>query len=113
MARTKLSEIENLQWSRLRKARRYQRATRRVACNKIVTDIQHNALDGIFIDLNENNASKSYQVQKRILRRIVEKKCAQAASKSTKHYSPRFQESTSRTYIKHCMCQIDSIRKAA
>lgn len=44
--------------------------------------IEEELFDGIFLSLNERNSKKSYNVQKRILRRIVEKRMAQTTRKN-------------------------------
>lgn len=104
--------VTNVQWSRLRRSRRYQRASCKDACDHITDRLKDEVLDGIFIDLNERSTSKSYQQQKRTLRRIVEKRTAQAAHKFTRHSQTKYAESTRRTYMKRCMGAIEAIRQA-
>ena len=67
------------EWDGVAKGRRYQKAAVREACNTTTLVLIDELFDGILLELNERNCGKSLSVQKRILRRIVEKRQAQSA----------------------------------
>ena len=72
-ARRKVNE----KWECVESLRCYQQAAAREGCNNITATIQKECFDSILLQLNSRNESKSYNTQKRILRRIVEKRQAQ------------------------------------
>lgn len=72
-ARRKVNE----KWECVESLRCYQQAAVREGCNNITETIQKECFDSILLHLSSRNESKSYNTQKRILRRIVEKRQAQ------------------------------------
>ncbi len=64
-------------WEKLGRGLKYRKATARFACRSITAHLKEELFDGILINLRGKNSEKSYSVQKRVLRRIVEKRQAQ------------------------------------
>lgn len=73
-ARRKVNE----DWKRIESSGRYRKAAARGAGWNTTDRIADEVLDGIFLSLNSRNGEKSASEQKRLLRRIVEKRQAQA-----------------------------------
>lgn len=68
----------NKHWDRVAKTKRYRKAVAEDSCMMISLKIEDELMDGILLNLNERNNSKPYSVKMRLLRRIVEKRQAQA-----------------------------------
>ena len=68
-------------WAWVATGTTYKKAASMEACRMATRKIEEELFDGIFLSLNERNSKKSYNVQKRILRRIVEKRMAQTTRK--------------------------------
>ena len=60
---------------------RYRSASAKEVCNTITKKIEIEVLDGILLNLNIKSQTKPSSVQNRILRRIIEKRQAQASHK--------------------------------
>ncbi|MCM1078329.1 MAG: hypothetical protein NC344_00940 [Bacteroidales bacterium] len=77
-ADAKIRRNINKRWRMLEKSPRYRSAvTREVFCTTM-RKIEVEVLDGIFLNLKMKSREKSPSVQDRILRRIIEKRQAQA-----------------------------------
>lgn len=77
----KINNATNKRWQMLEESNRYKNAVAVVKSRKATSKIKDELLDGIFLDLNERNQDKSWGVQKRVLRRIVEKRQAQVSAR--------------------------------
>lgn len=66
-------------WTIVGNSMKYRRAAVREASRNSLDDIKGDVFDGILIALSPHNSGKSMSVQKRVLRRIVEKRQAQIA----------------------------------
>lgn len=73
MARRKLANA----WMKIAKRGEYKRAAVKECCRNTTFQMEDELFDGIILSLNDRNSKKSYPIQKRILRRIVEKRQAQ------------------------------------
>lgn len=73
-ARRKVNE----DWQRMESTGKYRKAVAREAGWNTTNRIANEVLDGIFLSLNARNEEKSSSEQKKLLRRIVEKRQAQA-----------------------------------
>lgn len=69
----------NKRWERVETSYRYRKAAAEELCNVTTNKIE--ILDGILLNLNIRSQVKPSRVQDRILRRIVEKRQAQASHK--------------------------------
>lgn len=71
----------NKSWKKVEQTLRYRSASAKYICNTITRKIEIEVLDGILLNLSIKSQAKSPSVQNRILRRIVEKRQAQANHK--------------------------------
>lgn len=74
----KACKKENMAWRYIEDTVRYQRAVAKEMSHRTTLKVETEVLDGIFLNLNERSRWKSFNVQNRILRRVVEKRQAQA-----------------------------------
>ena len=88
MAKARRKEAKN--WELLARGTRYQKAAVKDSCYRITLQVKEELFDGIFLNLNDHNNSKSSSNQKRILRRIVEKRLAQKAHRQVGRTDDRF-----------------------
>lgn len=84
-ARRKLNE----NWQRIELTGKYRKAVARGAGWNTTDRIADEVLDGIFLSLNARNDEKSASEQTRLLRRIVEKRQAQAIHAKTRNSRDR------------------------
>lgn len=84
-SRRKINRNIAKRWAIVGNSMRYKRAAVREASWNSLDDIKEEAFDGILITLSSHNSGKSLSVQKRILRRIVEKRQAQVAHRYMGH----------------------------
>jgi hypothetical protein len=66
-------------WALLAKGVKYRKAAAKESCDRLTQILEDELFDGILLNLSGRNGMKSYTCQKRILRRIVEKRQAQSA----------------------------------
>ena len=66
-------------WALLAKGVKYRKAAAKESCDRLTLLLEEELFDGILFNLSGRNGMKSYACQKRILRRIVEKRQAQKA----------------------------------
>lgn len=71
----------NKSWQEIEDTTRYRSASTRKPCDITTRKIEVEMMDGILLNLNVRNQTKPSSVQYRILRRIVEKRQAQASYK--------------------------------
>ena len=69
----------NKRWMLMETTNRYRVFVAKEVCGKTTDALKSELLDGLFINLRERNSSKSDKEQVRLVRRIVEKRQAQAA----------------------------------
>ena len=80
----------NKSWEQVENKRRYKYAVISQLCGDTTTMIEEECFDGILLQLNERNESKSQNTQKRLLRRIIEKRQAQSIHKAIGRTCDRF-----------------------
>lgn len=73
-----VSKKESSNWDIMAKNRRYSKAVAKDLSREVTAWAVEECLDGICLNLSDGNCMRSDAVQKRILRRIVEKRQAQA-----------------------------------
>lgn len=66
-------------WALVAKGGKYRKAAVKESCDRLTQILEEELFDGILLNLSRRNGMKSYTCQKRILRRIVEKRQAQSA----------------------------------
>lgn len=99
-------------WQRVEATDKYQRAVAKSSGKQMTEKIAEEVLDGIFLNLNRRSQDKSWSEQKRILRRIVEKRQAQAIHLGTKKSRNR---KTARAVVSNtsrCMVRLNDLRFA-
>lgn len=74
-ARRKLAKS----WALVTQSVKYRKAAVKESCDRLTQILEEELFDGILLNLSGRNGMKSYTCQKRILRRIVEKRQAQSA----------------------------------
>lgn len=77
-------------WALLALGVKYQKATASESCQRTTQQIEEELFDGILLNLRDKNSVKSYNEQKRILRRIVEKRQAQQTHRKVGRTESRF-----------------------
>lgn len=65
-------------WELVGKVFKYRKAAAKESCGRLTQILEEELFDGIILNLKGRNGMKSYACQKRILRRIVEKRQAQS-----------------------------------
>lgn len=100
----------NKSWEKMEHTPRYRSASVKEVCDTITKKIEVEVLDGILLNLNLNikSQAKPASVQNRILRRIVEKRQAQANHKKYGRTEDLTSVHVSITSTSHCM---EAIRK--
>lgn len=71
----------NKSWEKVEHTPRYRSVSAKYVCDTITGKIEIEVLDGILLNLSIKSQTKSPSIQNRILRRIVEKRQAQANHK--------------------------------
>ena len=79
MKSEKIMKETNKRWMFLEASHKYRRFVAKETGEKTTDALKCELLDGLFISLNERNSSKTDREQARLVRRIVEKRQAQAA----------------------------------
>jgi len=100
----------NQRWSYVEKQHPYRYAVIKNTYNDEETKIKDNCLDGILLSLNTRSRGKSLRVQYRILRRIVNKRMAQAIHKKNGRSGDRLYQHLSTAYTSKCMKALRNIQ---
>lgn len=85
-------------WVFLAHGVKYQKAAVCESCQHATKKMEAELFDGILLNLRDKNSIKSYSEQKRILRRIVEKRQAQQARRNVGRLKDRF----TNHMLRHC-----------
>lgn len=86
----------NKKWERMEGRSKYLQEVAKKSCNDITALIQDECFDGILLQLKPRSEHKSHKEQKRLLRRIIEKRQAQAIHRKIGRSHDRFV-----THMKH------------
>lgn len=100
-------------WRIVENTKFYRKAATRETCQLVTRRIEAEVLEGIFLNLNERYASKSSSVQSRVLRRIVEKRQAQANHRKNGRSAGLEVTYITRQCTKVCLADINKKRWAA
>lgn len=103
----------NKSWEKVESTPRYRSASAKETCDTITKKIEIEVLDGILLNLSIKSQAKPASVQNRILRRIVEKRQAQANHKKYGRTEDLTSEHVSITKISRSMEAIRKKRFAA
>lgn len=90
-------------WKRKGKTLRYRTAVAKELCEQTMYDLKQELFDGILLSLKGHNSKKSLTVQKRLVRRIVEKRMAQAIHRAMEHERGYLAASQINRYSNRCM----------
>ena len=90
-------------WAKIGSGAGYKRAAIREASLNVEKRIREETYDGFLLLLSERNCDKSISLQKRILRRIIEKRQAQAVHRYLGHGDDRLPDYLSLACGKHSM----------
>lgn len=101
--RTKKDTKKGNVWLRVESTERYRNNVALVTCCKITESLKLELFDGVSIVLNERNSNKSDKIKKRIMRRIVEKRQAQATHKKLGRTEDLFVPNIERSNVSRCM----------
>lgn len=99
-------------WQRKSETLCYRTATVKELCGKAMAELNRDLFDGIQLHLNARNRKKSLSYQKRLVRKIIEKRMSQAVHQVMGHeydYISKIQaKKYSSIYIEafrnHCAC---------
>ena len=103
----------NKSWEKMEHTPRYRSASAKEVCDTITKKIEIEVLNGILLNLRIKSQAKSAGVQNRILRRIVEKRQAQANHKKYGRIENLTSVHVSITSTSRCMETIRKKRFAA
>ena len=112
-AEAKARSRVNRNWEKVQNSQRYRSASAKVVCDTVTKKIEVEVLDGILLKLNIKSQLKPTSVQNRILRRIVEKRQAQANHKKHGRTEDLASIHVSITSTSRCMETIRKKRFAA
>ena len=102
----KYQKETNKRWMFLENTSKYRTTIAKDIGNKITKTLKSELLDGLFITLKDRNRSKSGSPQTRIVRRIVEKRQAQAAHHKIGRTNDLYASNVSRRNASICMLAI-------
>ena len=102
----KYQKETNKRWMSLENTSKYRTTIAKDIGNKITKTLKSELLDGLFITLKDRNRSKSGSQQTRIVRRIVEKRQAQAAHHKIGRTNDLYASNVSRKNASICMLAI-------
>ena len=107
-----INHATNNRWKQIESTNGYKMAASRELTKKATNRIKEDILDGIFVELSERYQDKSWSVQKRVLRRIVEKRQAQANALVFGTCRGRFIAHENAKSTRRCIKSIDKERHA-
>ena len=96
----KAAKNSNKSWLYIQSSDKYRNHVAIETCRRITESLKY---DGMSIVLNERNCAKSEKMQKRIMRRIIEKRQAQATHHKLGRTTDMFVPSIERANVSRCM----------
>ena len=108
-ARCKLAK----RWDIVSNCIAYKKASVKEFSRRTTLLIEEELFDGIFLDLKCCNEDTSYSVKKRMLRRIIEKKQAQAVHRQLGRTDNRFSGYMKRQSFRRCFQEICDYQRCA
>lgn len=100
----------NKYWQYVETSDKYRKAVRIESYECTTRKIQAEVMDGLLLNLNERNSDKSLNVQLRLLRRIVEKRQAQALHQKSSHDKDRLSLRATICNSSKCMTDLRNLR---
>ncbi len=103
-----------MDWDKIAQGTRYRKAAAKEFCRRTTFQLEEELFDGILLNLKGCKASaKSYNRQKRTLRRIVEKRQAQQAHRKVGRSADRLSYHMERQCIRYSMDKILRYQRCA
>ena len=99
----KAAKNSNKSWLYIQSSDKYRNHVAIETCRRITESLKSELYDGMSIVLNERNCAKSEKMQKRIMRRIIEKRQAQATHHKLGRTTDMFVPSIERANVSRCM----------
>lgn len=93
-------------WERLGRSAKYQKSAAKMSCSNLTQALKEDVFDGIFLNFRGDAANKSYNQQKRNLRRIVEKRQAQSMHRIVGRSGDRYASHMVHHYVGKSMNQL-------
>lgn len=93
-------------WDVLGHSSKYKKAAAKESCTRTTQSLEDEIFNGIHLNLSGRNSVKSFSSQKRILRRIVEKRQAQSAYHRIGRTTDRFVSHIQRHCASKSMCDL-------
>lgn len=93
-------------WAKVERGLKYRKSTTSISCGRITSQLKEELFDGILMNLRGKNNQKSYSVQKRVLRRIVEKRQGQQAHRNVGRTENLFASHMARYCTNACMREL-------
>ena len=90
-------------WLYIQSTAKYRNYVALETCRRITESLKAELYDGVSIVLNERNSGKSDKIQKRIMRRIIEKRQPQAAHRKLGRTADLFLPNIERVNVSRCM----------
>jgi 3-deoxy-D-arabino-heptulosonate 7-phosphate (DAHP) synthase len=90
-------------WLYIQSTEKYRNYVALETCRRTTESLKSELFDGVSIVLNERNSGKSDKIQKRIMRRIIEKRQAQAAHHKLGRTADLFVPNIERVNVSRCM----------
>lgn len=94
-------------WQQLAQRVKYKRVASKASCVRTTQMLEEELFNGILLNLNERNSMKSRCSQKRILRRIVEKRQAQATYRQVGRSNNMFANHMQRQCVSQSMRDLE------
>lgn len=102
-AEAKARRMVAMAWKQKNGTLRYRTAAAKELCGQAIVELKQELFDGILLRLKEPNSNKSVAVQKRLLRRIVEKRMAQTIHHAMRHERGYISAKQISKYSNRCM----------
>ena len=99
----KAAKNSNNSWLYIQSSDKYRNHVAIETCRRTTESLKLELYDGMSIVLNERNCVKSEKMQKRIMRRIIEKRQAQAAHHKLGRTADLFVPNIERANVSRCM----------
>ena len=109
---SKIRKQLNEGWQTMERSRKYRRARDFETYRSTTQKIEAEVMDGIFLNLSERNCDKSFNVQMRLLRRIVEKRQAQANHAKNGRSADRKTNAVNTTLTRRSLAHLRRLRQA-
>lgn len=90
-------------WMLVQASDKYRNHVALETCQRITDTLKSELFDGFSIVLNSRNCTKSEKIQKRIMRRIIEKRQAQATHQKLGRTADLFVPKIERANVSRCM----------